>query len=124
MGNRAELNWNEDRITDEATNEAASEGEDAKELFNQIFNQPRKTPGDNIRALWQNVLLLSVEYATGQITNDHDCGGKEEIKQQIRKSSIRFLLGNGNLKLACEAAGLPISAVQNMGKRYQHLLRA
>jgi hypothetical protein len=123
MENRAELNWNENEETDEVINEATGEGEDSRESFNQIFNQPRKTPGDNIRALWQNVLLLSVEYATGKITNDHDCGGKEEIKQQIRKSSIRFLLGNGNLKLACEAAGLPISTVQNMGKKYEYLLR-
>jgi len=108
----------ENRAENEEDWEIGSD-EDAKELLNY---QP-KTPYDGIKKLWSAVLFQAAEYATGNVTNDHDCGGKEEIRQQIRKNSIRFLMGNGNLKFACEAAGVPMETVRNMGKKYEYLLR-
>lgn len=87
-----------------------------------IYNCPNKTPYDGVRRLWANVLFLAVEYATGNVTNDHDCGGKPEVKEQFRRSSIRFLTGNGNLRLACEAANQDMATVIRVGRRYQHLL--
>jgi len=45
------------------------------------------------------------------------------VQEQFRKSAIRFLCGSGNLKLACEAAGIDMLEVRKVGKRYEGELR-
>jgi hypothetical protein len=114
MENGAEMNW------DDLKGIAGSE--DNKEAYNQVFNSRQKTPYDGIKALWSEVLLLAVEYATGKVTNDHDCAGLAERKEQTVKSSVKFLNGGGNFKLACEAAGMDEKVIRKFGSRYQHLL--
>jgi hypothetical protein len=97
---------------------------DGKELFNQVFGAKKKTPFDGIRELWTEVLVQAVGYAKGQITNDHDCGGKEEVRKQFVKSSVRFLQGNGNLDIACQAAGVDTEILKQVGKQYGYLLHS
>jgi hypothetical protein len=89
----------------------------------EMFMSPQKTPMDGVKKLWSEVLVLAAKYAKGEITNDHDCCGKPEVQQQFRKSAIRFLCGSGNLKLACEAAGIDMLEVRKVGKRYEGELR-
>ena len=89
----------------------------------EMFMSPQKTPMDGVKKLWSEVLVLAAKYAKGEITNDHDCCGKPEVQEQFRKSAIRFLCGSGNLKLACEAAGIDMLEVRKIGKRYQHELQ-
>jgi len=102
MQNRAEENWNEMGSSD-----------DAKELF----NHKQKTYYDGVKELWSSVLFLAAEYATGKVTNDHDCGNNPEIKRRFRESSVRFLCGQGNFDLACEAAGIDAGTIKRLGKQ-------
>jgi hypothetical protein len=89
----------------------------------EMFMSPQKTPMDGVKKLWSTVLFMATEYATGKITIDHDCCGKPEVMKQFRKSSVRFLCGSGNLKLACEAANQDAASVIRFGKKYQHILQ-
>lgn len=111
ISNEAEKNRTEDGIDEYDDNTDAT-----------IYNSPRKTPFDGVKKLWSEVLLLAVEYAKGEITNDHDCGGNPEIREKFRRSSIRFLNCAGTLKLACEATGQDINNVIRFGQRYKHII--
>jgi hypothetical protein len=100
MKNEAEENW-----------EDVGSDEDAQELFN---HKP-KTPYDGIKKLWSEVLFQAAEYATGKVTNDHDCGGKKEVRERTVRSCVEFLCGKGNFNLACEAADVDARSVRRLG---------
>jgi hypothetical protein len=116
MQNGAETNWEEEGLQI-GSEDDFNDDLDGKELFNQVFGAKKKTPFDGIRELWTEVLVQAVGYAKGQITNDHDCGGKEEVRK-------RFLQGNGNLDIACQAAGVDTEILKQVGKQYSYLLHS